>query len=105
MAKSTRKLPRRLLVPVLGYLALVAALTLLNRLGTDRWWVTAFNLYCPAIWGLPASCSPSSSSGWPAARVWLPLIGALWVLGPIMGFCWPLGASGNRARPGCRCGF
>lgn len=98
MAKSSRKLPHTLLVLVFGYLALVVALTLLNRLGTDRWWVTAFNLYLPqAIWAVPGVLLAIVVFRVARRWAWLPLIGALWVLGPIMGFCWPLGASGSDA--------
>jgi endonuclease/exonuclease/phosphatase (EEP) superfamily protein YafD len=75
-----------------SYAAILAGLTLLNRLGPERWWFTAFNLYLPqAIWLIPGLfllviCLLSARR-----RILLPLLCVAWVAGPLMGFCWPGG--------------
>lgn len=72
----------------LGYGALILALCVANALGAERFWWSTVNLYLPQVfWALPAPflvfalwlCRP--------ARRWLvllPLLLALWVLGPLM---------------------
>lgn len=75
-----------------AYLALLAGLTLLNRLGADLCWPGALNLYLPqALWALPGLLLAVLAL--PGARrwSWLPLLGVAWVAGPLMGLCspWP----------------
>lgn len=71
------------------HMAVLAGLTLLNRLGPERWWFTAFNLYLPqAIWLIPgallSACCLLSARRW----LWFSLFCVAWVAGPLMGFCW-----------------
>lgn len=78
------------------YFLALAILTGGNILGPERWWWSCFNLYLPQwIWGLPglALCG----IGLVAYRrlLWLPLLALLWVIGPIMGFCWHFGGGGK----------
>jgi vancomycin resistance protein VanJ len=90
MAKPHQKLPVWLLTLLFSYAALLAALTVLNRLGADRWWFGDFNLYLPqVVWLAPGI--PLALLCLKLARRWifLPLCCMAWVLGPIMGFCWP----------------
>ncbi|MBC7962207.1 MAG: endonuclease/exonuclease/phosphatase family protein [Steroidobacteraceae bacterium] len=89
--KIQQKTPVWLLCLIFAYLAILAALTVMNRLGADRWWFGALNLYLPqVVWALPGillvPLSVKSARRW----VWLPLLGIVWVVGSLMGFCWPL---------------
>jgi len=75
------------------YLVLLASITILNRLGADRFWLGALNLYLPqAMWLVPGLIllivALTAARRW----IWLPLVGILWVLGPIMGLSLPIKA-------------
>ena len=71
------------------YAGVLAALTLVNRSGIDRWWLGAVNLYIPQIlWALPGVCLVLSALCWDRRLVWAPLLCIVWVLGPVMGFSW-----------------
>lgn len=88
--KPRKKAPVWLLSLLFSYGALLAALTVLNRLGPDRWWFGDFNLYLPqVVWLAPGI--PLALLCLKVAWRWtfLPLFCMAWVLGPIMGFCWP----------------
>jgi len=98
-AKKHQSAPVWLCACSAAYLALLAALTLLNRFGADLCWPGALNLYLPqALWALPGLLLAALAL--PCARrwCWLPLLGVAWVAGPLMGFCspWP----GNRWEQG-----
>lgn len=72
-----------------AYIVLLAAITLLNRLGPDRFWLGALNFYLPQlVWAVPGVVLVLAS--WRGARgwIWLPFLGILWVLGPIMDWHW-----------------
>ena len=74
-----------------AYAAILAAVTILNWLGPDRFWLGALNLYLPqAMWALPGGVLLLLT--WEIDRfwVWLPLFCVLWVLGPVMGYTWNL---------------
>jgi vancomycin resistance protein VanJ len=71
------------------YALVLAALTLLNRTGIDRWWFGALNLYLPQmLWALPGVLLVLYALCKVRRLVWAPLLCIAWVLGPIMGFCW-----------------
>jgi vancomycin resistance protein VanJ len=95
---SSRKVPIWLLFSLGCYGATLAALTLLNRFGADRWWPGACNLYLPqSIWLFPGLllCVLCLK----LARRWavFPLLCLVWVSLSIMGFCWPLAAQPKPA--------
>ncbi|HBG08078.1 MAG: endonuclease [Geobacteraceae bacterium GWC2_58_44] len=70
------------------------AVTVLNWLGADHLWPGALNLYLPQImWALPGLFLALFFFKVDRRRIWLPLLCVLWVLGPIMGFCWSLPAA------------
>jgi len=72
-----------------AYGAILALLTILNLVGADRWWFGALNLYLPQIvWAAPGVLLMVLSLKTAWRWVWAPLLCVLWVLGPIMGFCW-----------------
>jgi vancomycin resistance protein VanJ len=88
--ETHQKAPAWLLTLLFSYGALLAALAVLNRLGPDRWWFGDFNLYLPqVVWLVPGI--PLAFICLKVARRWtlLPLCCMVWVLGPLMGFCWP----------------
>ncbi|HOP39741.1 MAG TPA: endonuclease/exonuclease/phosphatase family protein [Geobacteraceae bacterium] len=98
--KLHRKKPAWLFTFIFAYLAILAALTILNRLGADRLWFGALNLYLPqVVWALPGILLAALTFKVARRWTWLPLLGIAWVLGPLMGFCWPLNtpsaSSGN----------
>src|SRR5664279_3263198 len=47
--KAHRKAPVWLLTFIFAYLAILAALTVMNRLVADGWWFGAVNFYLPKI--------------------------------------------------------
>ncbi len=80
---------RLLLLLIFSYGAILAAITALNRFGADRWWFGALDLYLPqAMWLVPAVLLTFYSLRVARHWLWMPGLCALWVLGPIMGFCW-----------------
>jgi endonuclease/exonuclease/phosphatase family metal-dependent hydrolase len=90
-SKPNRRSPSWLLTLLLSYTALLAALTILNYAGADRWWFGAFNLYLPqAVWALPGIFLAAIAFKLARSWIWLPLLGIAWVAGPLMGLCWPV---------------
>ena len=88
---SNKKAPLWLLALICAYVAILVALTVLNRIGADRWWFGALNLYLPqVVWAIPgivlAAVAFTSARQW----IWAPLLCVVWVAGPVMGFCWPM---------------
>lgn len=71
------------------YAVILTSIILLNRLGPDRFWLGALNLYLPQmLWGAPALFLLAFTWKFDRPLVWLPLLSVLLVLGPIMGFKW-----------------
>jgi vancomycin resistance protein VanJ len=86
---SRAKHPARLLRLILGYGLFLALLTVLHRLGPDRWWPGAFNLYLPqAVWLVPVLLLTILALVYARPWIWVLGIYCLWIGGPIMGFCW-----------------
>ena len=74
-----------------AYGAILAALTILDFAGADRFWFGALNFYLPhVIWALPGVLLAILSLRVAWRWVWAPLLCIVWVLGPIMGFCWSM---------------
>jgi len=72
------------------YGVILAALTILNSHGADRWLFGALNLYLPqAIWLIPGIFLIFFSLMFARSWTWMPALCVIWVLGPIMGFSWP----------------
>lgn len=91
MTKLLNKAPVWLLSIVFAYVAFLAALTVMNRSGADRWWFGALNLYLPQlVWAVPGIFLALFAVNVARPWAWLPLLGIVWVAGPLMGFCWPL---------------
>lgn len=91
--KLHRKKPAWLFMPIFAYLAILAALTVLNHLGADRLWFGALNLYLPqVVWALPGVLLAAFTFKVARRWIWMPVLGIAWVLGPLMGFCWTLNA-------------
>lgn len=77
---------------------LLATITVMNRLGADRWWLGALNLYLPqAIWSVPGILLALALFMVNRRWTWAPLLCVAWVFGPVMGLCWPLKTSPEPA--------
>jgi endonuclease/exonuclease/phosphatase (EEP) superfamily protein YafD len=78
------------------YAVLVAAIAVTTAIGPERWWWAGVNMFLPQIlWAGPAVVIVPLAL-WRARRwTWLPAAAALWVAGPLMGFCW----NATRAAP------
>jgi vancomycin resistance protein VanJ len=81
------------------YISFLAAITILNSVGADRFWVGALNFYLPQLmYALPGVVLSillfRAGSPWG----WLPLVCVFWVLGPLMGLKLPLKSA--DAAPG-----
>jgi endonuclease/exonuclease/phosphatase (EEP) superfamily protein YafD len=88
-SRPPQKAPPFLIPLICLYVGLLAGLTLLNRLGPERWWFTAFNLYLPqAVWLIPGILLSAACLVTARRWLWLPLLCVAWVAGPLMGFCW-----------------
>ena len=75
------------------YGVILAAITALNWHGADRWLFGAMNLYLPqAIWLIPGILLICFALMYARSWTWLPALCVIWVLGPIMGFSWPMHA-------------
>lgn len=75
------------------YGVILAVLTILNWYGADRWLFGALNLYLPqAVWLVPGGLLLCYALMFARSWTWLPALSILWVLGPIMGFSWPMHA-------------
>lgn len=84
------------------YALALAAVTLLNWSGPDRWWLGALNLYLPQIiWALPGVLLAIFIYRVDRLWTWLPLLCLAWVFGPMMDFRWapklPQAAPGSLA--------
>lgn len=92
------------LILTCAYGAILAAVTVLNWVGADRWWFGALNLYLPQIvWAAPGVVLTALSLKVARRWVWAPLLCVAWVLGPIMGFCWGTqGPPGSAGDPSVR---
>ena len=98
-----RKTPVWLCVLTCFYVALLSALTVLNRYGPDSWWFGDVNLFLPqVIWLVPGICLVCLSLAVARHWLWVPLLCIVWVLGPIMDFHWRFdvspGAAGGRRQ-------
>ncbi len=72
------------------YLLLLFSLWGLNRIGPEKFWFGAFNLYLPQImWAIPGILLAVVACRVDRSRVWLPVLCVLFALGPVMGFHWP----------------
>ena len=90
-AKSGKRkaLPLWLAIPTAVYIAFLVGLTGINSAGPDQWSLGSFNLYVPQWLYLLPALGLLPLFLWRSRRMaWIPLLCALWVLGPIMGFCW-----------------
>lgn len=83
-------MPRRGLVwTCFFHAALVASIAVLNALGPERWWVAGVNMFVPQwVWGLPSVVLLPLTAWYVRRWTWLPAITLLYVVGPIMGWCW-----------------
>ena len=73
------------------YGVLLGAITVSNWIGADRYWFGALNLYLPQLmWAVPGIILAVFLFKLDRFWTWLPLLLVLWVIGPIMGFCWSL---------------
>lgn len=71
------------------YALVLVLITVLNRIGADRYWFSALNLYLPQIvWAVPGLVLVVVVYQNQRAWLWFPLLCLLWVFGPIMGFSW-----------------
>ena len=90
------KTPRSIVICISAYALVMATLTLLSRLGPERWWFSAINLYLPQVfWLTPGIVLTALCLIYARRLVWAPLLCMAWVTGPIMGFCWPAPESHN----------
>ena len=86
----TSKTSRYLFVCICAYISIISALTILNRLGPDRYWFSALNLYLPQVfWLIPGFILTVICLVMARRWTWAPLLCIAWIAGPIMGFCWP----------------
>lgn len=77
---------------ILGYGLFLALVTGLNRLGSDRWWLGAFNLYLPQVlWLVPVILLCPFTLKYARRWTWVLVLYGLWIGGPIMGFHWAFG--------------
>ncbi len=78
------------------YGLILAAISFLNWKGPDFFWLGALNLYLPQVfWTVPGILLALLSFKVDRSWSWIPILCILWVLGPIMGFCW----SPDRPEP------
>ena len=71
------------------YAMILSAIILFNRMGPDRFWPGALNLYLPQVmWALPGALLLFLTCRSDKPLIWMPLFCVLLVLGPIMGFNW-----------------
>lgn len=80
------------------YGAILLAITALNWISADRFWLGALNLYLPQVmWTVPGIVLAFLVFRANPVYTWLPLLCVLWVLGPVMGFRWSLDPPGSPA--------
>ncbi len=73
----------------IAYLALLAIITFFNIIGPEYFWGTTLNLYLPQwMWTVPGIPLWIITVRCERRRIWMPTLGLLWVIGPLMGFCW-----------------
>ncbi len=71
-------------------LALPVCVQFGNWVGPERLLPAAANLYLPQLpWALPAAALIPLCAARARRLIWIPSLALLWVLGPIMGFCFP----------------
>lgn len=100
MYAATGKAGTWLLVINGCYAAFLAALTVLNWTGADRFWPGALNCYLPQfIWAVPGLLLAYLQYKTGRHGLWLPLFCVAWVLGPIMGFSWPASRGPAPGQP------
>src|SRR5688500_9636308 len=81
------------------HIALLAAISISSALGPDRWWLSGLNMYLPQwSWAMPVLVLLPLSVWLSRRWSWIPLLSALWVAGPIMGFRWSQGESARGPR-------
>ena len=81
--------PPYLIIAIAAYTLLLATLTLVTRLGPERWWFSAINLYLPQVFWLAPGLILLAACLIRARRwLWAPLLCCIWVAGPLMGFQW-----------------
>ena len=83
-----------------AYTAVLAAVSILNFLGPERWWVTGFLQYAPQwIWAIPCLVLAPLALWLCWKWAWLPVLQLIWVAGPMMGFTWQAGRSPASSSP------
>ncbi len=90
MKKVQKRKPRAgLFLSLIAYALILVVLTILNEIGSDRWWFGAVYLYLPqALWLLPLVPLTLFSLKYARRWIWVQGVFLLWVCGPIMGFHW-----------------
>ena len=101
---ANRFTPSKVLLWSTGlYAILLVALSVLNRVGAEVFWLGALNFYLPQImWAAPGVVLALLYFRLDRRRIWLPLLCLLWVLGPIMDFRWSFPATPDPGRPALR---
>src|SRR5437016_55916 len=71
--------------------AIPLAVSALNLVGPERWWVGEVNLYLPQmVWAAPGGMMLIITAVTAPRSLWIPALSVLWALGPVMGFCIPM---------------
>jgi endonuclease/exonuclease/phosphatase (EEP) superfamily protein YafD len=80
------------------YALWILVLSGFNRVGAERWWFGAFNLYLPqVVWAVPGALLLAAAVRVRSRWAWVAALCLGWVLGPVMGFHW---TGPEPARPG-----
>ncbi|OPY17486.1 MAG: hypothetical protein A4E74_01221 [Syntrophus sp. PtaB.Bin075] len=78
------------------YVMALVSISILNWKGPERFWLGAVNLYMPQVmWAVPGMFLTVFMFKADRCWAWLPLLCLLWVLGPVMGYCWSM----NQPEP------
>ncbi len=73
------------------YLLSLIAISVANTIGPDRWWWSGLNLYLPQwIWAVPSVVLIPFIFAYLRRWIWVPIGCILYVVGPLMGFCYPV---------------
>src|SRR5579862_2259439 len=71
------------------YCVCLAAISIANGIGPERWWLATLNLYLPQwCWILPGLALAAAMLCVAPRWCWAPIGCVLWVGGPLMGFRW-----------------